>query len=161
MSRDLQENRGSRSSAGRRYQLILVAVVVALFIVILGVKLNATTNGAAAGSPTAVRGDAVAALEQAQASGRPVFLLFHSLTCDPCVEISANVDRILPAYEGKVAFVNAITDDESAQRLAARFQFQYIPASFFLDRDGQMVDSYTGALSTDELKARLDQLVAK
>ena len=161
MSHDVQENPGSRSDAGHWNRLILVAVVVALFVVILGVKLNGTSNGAASGSPTTVGGDAVAAFEQSQASGRPVFLLFHSLTCDPCVEISANVDQILPAYEGKVAFVNAITDDESARRLAARFQFQYIPTSFFLGSDGQIVDSYTGVLSTDELKARLDQLVAQ
>jgi len=161
VSSEMQGNRGSKSSAGRRYQLILVAVVVALFVVILGVKLNGTTTSVAAGSPTAVRGDAVAALEQAQAGDKPVFLLFHSLTCDPCVEISANVDQILPAYEGKVTFVNAITDDESAQRLAARFQFQYIPTSFFLDSAGQVVDSYTGVLSEEELKAKLDQLVAQ
>jgi thiol-disulfide isomerase/thioredoxin len=161
VSSQLQENRGSRSGAGRRYQLILVAVVVALFVVILGVKLNGTSNGAASGSPRAVRADAVAAFERAQAGGKPVFVLFHSLTCDPCVEISANVDQVLPAYEGKVAFVNAITDDASAQRLAARFQFQYIPTSFFLGPDGRVVDTHTGVLSPDELKARLDRLVAQ
>ncbi len=65
---------------------------------------------------------------------------------------------MIPAYAGKVTFVNAITDDASAQQLAGRFQFQYIPTSFFIKSDGTVLDTYTGVLSPAELTQRLDQL---
>jgi thioredoxin-like negative regulator of GroEL len=68
---------------------------------------------------------------------------------------------MVPKYDGKVVFVNAITDDASAQQLAAKFSFQYIPTSFFLDAAGKTVDSHTGPLTADEMKARLDKLVAE
>jgi len=57
--------------------------------------------------------------------------------------------------------VNAITDDASAQQLASRFSFQYIPTSFFLAPDGTVTDSFTGKLSESEMRARLDRLVAR
>ena len=47
----------------------------------------------------------------------------------------------MPGYEGKVVFVNAISDDASAQQLASQFQFQYIPTSFFITPDGKVADS--------------------
>ena len=68
---------------------------------------------------------------------------------------------MVPGYGGKVVFVNAITDDVSARQLAAKFSFQYIPTSFFLDAGGRIVDSYTGPLTADEMKARLDKLAAE
>ena len=52
-----------------------------------------------------------------------------------------------------MVFVNAITDDPSAQQLASKFQFQYIPTSFFIKPDGTVADSFTGAMSDAEMKA--------
>lgn len=68
---------------------------------------------------------------------------------------------MVPRYEGKVVFVNAISDDPSGQQLASRFQFQYIPTSFFINPDGQVADSYTGAMSDTDMKARLDKLITR
>lgn len=58
-------------------------------------------------------------------------------------------------------FVNAITDDASAQQLAEKFAFQYIPTSFFVTPAGEVADSYSGPLSESEMRARLDMLVAE
>jgi len=58
-------------------------------------------------------------------------------------------------------FVNAITDDPSAQKLASKFRFQYIPTSFFVNADGTIADSYTGPLTEADMRARLDKLVAQ
>lgn len=57
--------------------------------------------------------------------------------------------------------MNAITDDASAQQLASKFEFRYIPTSFFVAAGGEVVDTYTGALSEAEMRARLDELVAQ
>ncbi len=123
--------------------VIIVLVVVALFAGVLVAKAlsgsatapSAASSGASetgAGTPagvtiTSVHNDAVEDYEAALKTGKPVYVLFHSLTCQPCVEISAVVDKVMPGYEGKVVFVNAISDDPSAQLLASKFQFQYIP----------------------------------
>ncbi len=67
----------------------------------------------------------------------------------------------MPEYQDKVVFVNAITDDASAQQLASKFSFQYIPTSFFVTSDGAVSESYTGPLSDSEMRDRLDKLVAE
>lgn len=58
-------------------------------------------------------------------------------------------------------FVNAIADDPSAQQLSSKYPYQYIPTSFFISADGTVVDSYTGPLTEQDMRARLDALVAK
>ena len=58
-------------------------------------------------------------------------------------------------------FVNAISDDPSAQQLASQFQFQYIPTSFFITPDGKVADSFTGSMPDTDMKARLDKLIAQ
>jgi thioredoxin-like negative regulator of GroEL len=68
---------------------------------------------------------------------------------------------VVPEYSGEIVFVNAITDDASAQQLASKFSFQYIPTSFFVGPSGQVTDSYSGPLSESEMRARLDKLVAE
>lgn len=64
-------------------------------------------------------------------------------------------------YEGKVEFVNALTGDASGQKLAARFTFQYIPTSFFIEPGGTVADSYTGPMTEADLRTQLDALVAE
>jgi thioredoxin-like negative regulator of GroEL len=64
-------------------------------------------------------------------------------------------------YSDKVIFVNAITDDPSAQKLGSKFQFQYIPTSFFITADGKVADSFTGPLTEADMRSRLDRLVAQ
>jgi hypothetical protein len=68
---------------------------------------------------------------------------------------------VVPEYAAEITFVNAITDDPSGQQLSSRFSFQYIPTSFFLKADGTIADTYTGALTADEMRTYLDTLVAQ
>ncbi len=67
----------------------------------------------------------------------------------------------MPEYGDKIFFVNAITGDASGKQLASKFAFQYIPQSFFLKADGTTADSFTGAMSEGDMRARLDALLAK
>ncbi len=174
-----EEEAPQTPAEGRRISpsVVIILVVVALFAGVILAKSQAARTAAPAASeagtvasaPTGVSGttitsthnDAVADYEAALASGKPVYLLFHSLTCDPCVEISAVVDNVMPAYEGKVVFVNAISDDPSGRQLASQFQFQYIPTSFFITPEGKVADSFTGSMSDTDMKARLDALISR
>lgn len=161
-------NAKAESGIRRRQFIILLAVALLFAGVLLAKGLGSPAPSAdgedkqvsATGSLTSVRNDAVADYGAALKTGKPIYVLFHSLTCDPCVQISAVADEVVPAYENKIAFVNAITGDPSGQQLASRFQFQYIPTSFFLKADGTVVDSFTGVLTAEEMKARLDSLLA-
>lgn len=149
--------------------MIVILLVVAVLSGVVFAKMqggttpppSSTATDAATGATiTSVHNDAAVDYEAALKTGKPVYVLFHSLTCQPCVEISAVVDKVMPEYEGKVVFVNAITEDQPSQQLAAKFQFQYIPTSFFVNPDGSIADSFTGAMSDAEMKARLDKLIA-
>lgn len=158
--------------------IVVLLVVAALFAgVLLGKARNSTSPGsdrapagtdAGAGAAlpagltiTSVHNDALADYEAALKTGKPIYVLFHSLTCQPCVEISAVVDSVMPGYEGRVVFVNAISDDPSGRQLASKFQFQYIPTSFFISSDGTIADSFTGSMNDADMKARLDTLIVQ
>ncbi|GAB4285776.1 MAG: hypothetical protein Kow0067_08960 [Coriobacteriia bacterium] len=153
------EGHGDQSAAGigldRRIVVLLVAVAVLLGLVV--VKLVSDR----AGGDAATRPDAVAAYDDARAGGMPVYVLFHSLTCEPCIEIDAVADKVVPEYEDRVAFVDAVTDEPDGQRLASRFDFQFIPTSFFISAEGDVVDSHTGVMTAAEMRARLDALLAE
>jgi thiol-disulfide isomerase/thioredoxin len=155
---------------------VVVAVIAALVLVVFKTRgtptaapvVTALAAGAVSTSatpspsaPSQSRADAVAAYDAALRTGKPIYLLFHSLTCDPCIEISAVADKVVPAYADRIVFVNAITDDTPAQELAAKFKFQYIPTSFFIKSDGTVTDSFTGVLTDADMKARLDKLIAQ
>lgn len=155
-------------------KLTIVLVIAALFLGVIVAK--AATGGTPAAAPgqtgqapagtsagtiTSTRNDAVADYEAALTTGKPIYVLFHSLTCQPCVDISAVADEVLPGYEGKVVFVNAISDDPSGQQLASKFSFQYIPTSFFLAPDGTVVDSFTGAMDAVAMRGYLDKLATE
>ncbi len=147
-------------------RLVILLVVIAVFAAIVLIKVltapgTARTPTDEGASITAVHNDAVADYEAALATGRPVYVLFHSLTCVPCVEISAVADKVIPEYRDRVTFVNALTDDPAGQQLAAKFTFQYIPHSFFLKADGTMVDDFEGAMDEAQMRAYLDTLVAQ
>lgn len=64
----------------------------------------------------------------------------------------------MPDYEGRVAFVDAITDSSSAEPVLERYPTQYIPTSVFIDSDGGVVDTVMGPLSEADLRERLDAL---
>ncbi len=154
------------SGPGRSARLVILLAVIAVFAAIVLIKvLSAPEAGpsapGAAASLTSVHNDAVADYGAALEAGKPIYVLFHSLTCVPCVEISSVADTVLPEYAGTVTFVNAITDDPSGRQLSADFSFQYIPTSFFLEADGTIADTHTGALTADEMRTYLDTLVAQ
>jgi len=165
----------SASKVKRQIGVIVAALIVLVFGVLIVAKAGSTeaakvcapapaTQQASAdigGPPAESHADAVAAYDAALKTGKPIYLLFHSLSCAPCIEISTVVDKVIPAYEGKVVFVNAISDDEPSQRLAEQFKFQYIPQSFFIDAKGNVVDSFTGAMDETAMRAYLDRLVAQ
>lgn len=154
-------------AAAGRSKAPVILLIVAIFLGLIVVKLvsdsavpTTSSTGEVGTSITSVHNDAVSDYDAAVASGKPIYLLFHSLTCEPCVEISAVADQVMPEYADKVVFVNAITDDPTGQELSASFAFQYIPTSFFLAPGAtDIVDSYVGAMDATAMRTFLDALI--
>jgi thioredoxin-like negative regulator of GroEL len=177
-SGDFSEASAANRPAGK-LRIAVMLIVVAVLVGVIAAKVtsqpsstastpSAPTSGAAGTASvratgatiTSTHNDASADFKAAILSGKPVYVLFHSLSCQPCVEISAVVDKVMPDYEGKVVFVNAITEDSSAKELATKFKFQYIPTSFFIAPDGKIHDSFTGSMPEADMRTRLDKLAA-
>lgn len=180
---DQPNNATGTSAANRpagRFRVVVMLIVVAVLAGVIAAKVTsqpgttgstpsapgsgaagATSAKATGSSITSVHNDASADFETAITSGKPVYLLFHSLSCQPCVEISAVVDKVMPDYEGRIVFVNALTEDSPSQELASKFKFQYIPTSFFMTPDGKVIDSFTGSMSEADMRTRLDKLAAQ
>lgn len=176
-------NPAQTSAANRpagKFRIAVMLIVVAVLAGVIAAKVtsqpattastpSAPVAGAAGATSvkatgttiTSVHNDASADFKTAITSGKPVYLLFHSLSCQPCVEISAVVDKVMPDYEGKVVFVNALTEDSPSQELASKFKFQYIPTSFFITPDGKIIDSFTGSMPEADMRTRLDKLAAQ
>jgi len=167
---------GSPNRVKRQIGWIMAVFIVLAFAAIIVAKqgskaaaetpVNPATQVVAqpavpSGGPAESHTDANAAYEKALTSGKPIYLLFHSLTCVPCVEISEVVDKVIPTYEGKVVFVNAISGDKGTEALLEKFPFQYIPQSFFIDAKGNIVEAYTGAMDEPAMRGYLDKLVAQ
>jgi len=66
---------------------------------------------------------------------------------------------VIPDYEGKIEFVNAITDDASGRQLAEQLPFAYIPMSIFFGANGDKVASQAGALTEAQMRAYLDSML--
>jgi len=156
-----------------RLRLAIVTLVIVAFV---GIAVAKTATPAApsvcstpikkiaapaAGEAQAQPQDALSAYDAALKAGKPIYVMFHSTTCAPCIEIAGVAEQVLPDYADKITFVDAVTsDDPSVQQLASKFEFQYIPSSFFLKADGTKVDSFTGAMDAAQMRGYLDDLVA-
>jgi len=100
-----------------------------------------------------------AALAQAKAEGKPVLLNFHSTKCIPCIQIEENINKIKSDYEGKVAFIVVDVYDQSENNLTTQYGIQTIPTTFFVGKDGSVVNKVVGVIEPDQLKQQLDALL--
>lgn len=108
--------------------------------------------------------DPFEAYEAARTARQPMYVLFHSGPgCPPCREAREIASRILPEYEESVAYVDAHTVDPRSWELFQldQFTFRSVPTSVFLAADGTIAEQITGPMSEEDLRERLDALVAE
>ena len=99
------------------------------------------------------------AVEQAKAEGKPVLLCFHSLKCAPCIEIEKNINQVKPEFEGKVAFVVLDVYDQSEYNFAMENGIQTIPTTFFIGKDGNIVNKQVGVMTPEQLSQQLNTML--
>lgn len=116
-----------------------------------------------------------------QYRGKPVILNFWASWCGPCIEEAPNFAKLHSKYskEVQILTVNLTSMDnlQSAKdfvkeygfvfpvlldqdgTVAKSYNIQPIPTTFFIDKDGLIVDGVYGGLSWSDLETRTKQLL--
>ncbi|HSW61908.1 MAG TPA: thioredoxin [Dissulfurispiraceae bacterium] len=82
---------------------------------------------------------------------------FWAVWCGPCRMIAPTIEELAKEYAGKVKIGKLNTDENS--EVAARYKIMGIPTIIFF-KNGQKVDQVVGAVPKQQLKAKIDGLLA-
>jgi|GEM_PF-165418 thioredoxin 1 len=91
-------------------------------------------------------------------AGQPVVVDFFATWCGPCRMLAPVLDTMAGEYHGRVKFVSL--DLDHSRTLAEKFSVHAIPTLLFIGKDGKIVDTTLGVLSEDELREKLQSLLA-
>ncbi|SCX98854.1 thioredoxin [Butyrivibrio sp. INlla14] len=86
----------------------------------------------------------------------PVLVDFYADWCGPCKMMMPVVEKMAEKYDGKIKVGKINSDEESA--LAAKYNIMSIP-SFLMFKNGELVETLTGAMHADVLAGKLDSLL--
>jgi len=79
---------------------------------------------------------------------------FFAEWCMPCLIMAPVIDDLSETFKGKVKFAKVNIDDN--QELAKKFNISSIP-SFVVFKNGEPVEQFTGAISSEEFEERLNK----
>ncbi|AOZ96790.1 thioredoxin [Butyrivibrio hungatei DSM 14810] len=94
--------------------------------------------------------------EEVLGSDIPVLVDFYADWCGPCKMMMPVVEKMAEVYDGKIKVGKINSDEENA--LAAKYGIMSIP-SFLIFKNGEVVDSATGAMPADALAKKLDAVL--
>lgn len=90
-------------------------------------------------------------------SSMPVLVDFYADWCGPCKMMAPLVAQLAESYEGKCKIGKCNTDENPA--LTREYRIMSIP-TFILFKDGKVAETLIGAVSKNELEAKIKQVLA-
>ena len=162
--------------------MLWLVPVVAVFVV-GGIGLFRARPAAELGKPApditlpALDGDGTIGL--AGFRGKPVVVNFWASWCGPCKDEAPEFRRAANEFEGDVHFLGVTMLDgrEPALDFVAKYEIPYasvrdtrgviakrfgvtgVPETAFIDADGNLVGSYVGAFTGNQLERAVEQLI--
>ncbi|HUD21065.1 MAG TPA: thioredoxin family protein [Candidatus Saccharimonadales bacterium] len=83
---------------------------------------------------------------------------FWAAWCGPCRVMKPIIEEIKKDYDGKLELKEIDVDQPENQPLMDKYQVQAMP-TFFIERDGEVIQSFVGAQSKSVLRAALDKVL--
>ena len=82
---------------------------------------------------------------------------FWAPWCAPCRMVSPTVEELAKEYQGRMKFMKLNTDENPD--IASKYNIMGIP-TVMLFKDGRSLDSIVGAVPKQQLKSKIDSLLA-
>jgi thioredoxin 1 len=87
-----------------------------------------------------------------------VLVDFWASWCGPCLMIAPVVEELATEYSGRLKVVKLNTDENPD--IASRYKIMGIPTLLFF-KEGRIIDQLVGAVPKNQLKAKIDSVIAK
>lgn len=94
---------------------------------------------------------------EALQSDLPVLVDFSATWCGPCRALAPVVEELAKEYSGRARIFSVDVDE--AGDLATQYGVMSVPSLLFF-KGGELVDRAVGALPKDELRSRLNRILA-
>jgi len=92
------------------------------------------------------------------ASGKPVVIDFWATWCGPCMRLAPSIDELAEEYADKVIIGKYNIEEESD--LSSEYRIMSIPTVLFFKNGEQVRDLRMAGATKDELKVRIEKLLA-
>jgi len=108
---------------------------------------------AACADKPAVMPPAVALVENARQSGKPVVVEFGAATCASCRVMKGVMDKVAQRTQGRAHVL--VLDIIKQEGLIAQYRIQLMPTQVFFDASGREIQRHMGVLSEAQVLAGL------